>query len=156
EAFLKQVEARFRQGGSPVEEAVPQPLPAVATSAPLVGEADEDGLVRAIWADPFDETARLVYADRLEEQGKPVHGAILRPPRGERRELSIQLAEILREDAPCKFERWVVADGLVGVKIQARGLRSKRFEKEGAAWLRRHHVAEVIVEGGTSDWAALL
>lgn len=38
----------------------------------------EDTLLAAITADPADDTARLALADCLEEQGRPLHGELLR------------------------------------------------------------------------------
>jgi uncharacterized protein (TIGR02996 family) len=154
--LIEAVEARFRDGGPPVEEAAPAPLPAVARPpVPQLGQAEEDGLVRAIWADPFDEVPRLVYADWLDEQGKPLQAAILRAAPAEREEPANRLAALMHEDAPCKLKVALTEDGLVRGIISARALRSKPFERDGPAWLRRHHVAEVILEGKTSDMGAL-
>jgi uncharacterized protein (TIGR02996 family) len=69
--------------------------------APLLGTVDEDGLVRAIWADPFDEVPRLAYADWLDEQGKPLHAALLRAAPGEREEVAGRLVAQVSKDAPC-------------------------------------------------------
>ncbi len=154
--FIEAVTARFRDGGPPVQEEAPPPAVVVeAPSAPMIGVADEDGLVRAIWADPFDEVPRLVYADWLEEQGRPLHAAILRSPPGERKALASRLDAELRADTPWPFQCWVTPEGLIRVSIPVRSLRSKGFERYGPAWLRRHHVAEVAPDGTPSDWAAL-
>jgi len=40
--------------------------------------ADEDALVRAILADPRDDLTRDVYADWLEEHGRPLHASLVR------------------------------------------------------------------------------
>lgn len=153
--LIETVETRFHEGLPPVEESAPDPIPAVAAvSAPLIGAVDEDGLVRAIWTDPFDPVARLVYADWLYEQGKPVHAALLRSPLAERLSLGKQLTSLIRQDAPCPFTL-TLADGLPGVEISVRSLRSRAFEEHGPAWLRRHHVAEISPQGTPKDWAAL-
>ena len=36
---------------------------------------DENALLAAIWANPQDDTVRLVYADWLEETGDPARAA---------------------------------------------------------------------------------
>jgi uncharacterized protein (TIGR02996 family) len=155
-ALIELVETRFHNALPPVEEAAPAPVPAVvAPSAPLIGEADEDGLLRAIWADPFDEVAPQVYADWLEEQGKPLHAGILRATSGERAALTNRLDTQMQEDAPCAFTPGWARDGLVRVHIPVRSLRSKSFERDGPAWLRRHHVAEVCPQGTPGDWVGL-
>jgi hypothetical protein len=46
-------------------------------------------------------------------------------------------------------------EGLVRVVIAARALLSRPFERAGPTWLRRHHVAEVMIEGKKADMAAL-
>jgi uncharacterized protein (TIGR02996 family) len=154
-ALVEAVEARFRAGGPPVEEEGPAPQPAVAVPpAPLLGHADEDALVRAIWADPFDEVPRLAYADWLDEQGKPLQAAVLRAASGEREGPAGRLAALMHKDAPCTFKP-VLTDGLVRVAITARALRTKAFDRDGPTWLRRHHVTEVVLEGKTADMAAL-
>jgi uncharacterized protein (TIGR02996 family) len=154
--LLAAAEARFRDGGPPVQEADPEPVTAVpAPSAPLIGQADEDALVRAIWADPFDEAARLVYADWLEDQGAADHAAMLREPATARQPLMERIRARMREDAPCRFELGAEAEGLVLVTILVRSLRTKAFERDGPAWLRRHHIAEVCPEGSPRDWSAL-
>jgi uncharacterized protein (TIGR02996 family) len=75
------VEARFQQGLPPIEEA---PVALAQThesaSADTVGASDEDGLVRAILADPSDGLARDVYADWLEEHGAVQQAELLRLP----------------------------------------------------------------------------
>jgi uncharacterized protein (TIGR02996 family) len=156
-SLIEAVEARFRDGGPPMEEAAPAPvLPAIpAPSAPVTGHADEDGLVRSIWADPFDEVPRLIYADWLEEQGKPLHAAILRAAPAERSILVARLSKLVYEDAPCKVTLSLAEEGLLRVAIPVRSLRSKAFETHGPAWLRRHHIAEVCPSGTSSDWAGL-
>ncbi len=154
EAIIKLVEARYREGGPPVEEA-PAPSRAVpAPSAPVIGDADEDGLIRAIWADPWDETARLVYADWLEERGSPLHAAILRATPGERAGIAAGLDGVMKKDAPGGFKAALTDEGLVRVTIPLRVLKSAKFEGDGPAWMHRHHVAELIPDA-KSGWDAL-
>jgi uncharacterized protein (TIGR02996 family) len=156
-ALIEAVVARFRDGGPPIEDvaATPVPAPSPGPSAPLVGDAEEDGLMRAIWADTSDEVSRLVYADWLEERGEALHAAILRAQRGEYRHFRHQLEERMKKDAPCSFGVRVGDSGLVRVSIPVRSLRSKAFRRDGPAWLRQHHVGAVAPEGRPSDWAAV-
>lgn len=51
-------------------------IPGVDTHASTEEIMSEAGLVQAILANPWDETARLVYADWLEEQGDPLSGGV--------------------------------------------------------------------------------
>ena len=139
-----------------MEVAAPTPLPAVpAPSAPLVGDAAEDGLVRAIWADPFDEAVRAVYADWLEEHGSPEHAALLREAGDERMRTFQRIEARMKEDAPGTFTAWFTNDGLIAAGVPVRSLRSKAFERDGPTWLRRHHVAEVRPDGTPRDWTPL-
>jgi uncharacterized protein (TIGR02996 family) len=155
-ALIEAVAARFREGGPPLEEIKRPPVAAApAPSAPVVGAADEDGLVRALWADPFDELPRLAYADWLEEQAAPLHATILRAPPAERARLAGPLFAAMNGDAPFPFQGYLAEEGLVCVSIPVRSLRSKACERDGPAWLRRHHVAEVSPQGTPSDWKAL-
>jgi uncharacterized protein (TIGR02996 family) len=123
-------------------------------AVPGIGPAAEDGLVRDIWADPFDDAPRLIYADWLEDQGKPLQAALLRATPDQRLVLSPQLNAPMREDAPCSFTA-LPSSGPVQVGIPVRSLRSKAFEDRGPAWLRRHHVAEIFPNGSPRDWAGL-
>jgi hypothetical protein len=43
--------------------------------------------------------------------------------------------------------------GLLEVKVRVRGFVSKAFESEGPAWLRRHHIVRLALEGKTADWS---
>jgi uncharacterized protein (TIGR02996 family) len=156
--LIAAVEARFREGGPPVDDAPPAPPPvAVAVpSAPLIGKADEDGLIRAIWADPYDDVARAVYADWLEEQGKPHHAARLRATTDKEREKAMrQITASAMKEAPCALTLACTDEGLVRIQVSVRSLRTKGAERDGPAWLRRHHVAEVALEGTPRVWAAL-
>jgi uncharacterized protein (TIGR02996 family) len=158
--LITAVVERFRDRKPPLEEAaLPARPTAVASGAPArgVGDADEDGLVRAILADPFDEVARLVYADWLDDHGCPDHAALMRRTDNagrlrqclERVRRGIQ-AEFI--DVPIKtFEE----DGLLLVRLPLRALLTKTFERDGPAWLRRHHIAWAAPQGETKDWAKL-
>src|SRR6185369_12536161 len=61
---------RFRERRPPLADR-PPPLPASVAQSRVVGQGDEDALVRAILANPWDTLARSAYADWFEEQGKP-------------------------------------------------------------------------------------
>jgi uncharacterized protein (TIGR02996 family) len=156
-ALVKAAEERFREGKPPLEELPTIPAtPAPMVDAPVVGDADEDGLVRAIWADPWDEVARNVYADWLEEKGKPHHAALLRARKPKEREAALRRAQaVAQADAPCPLELVATEEGLLRVRVRLRPLRSKACERDGPAWLRRHSVAVIVPVGEASDWAAL-
>jgi uncharacterized protein (TIGR02996 family) len=147
------VEARFREGGPPLEETLPAEPACPAPDAPTVGDADEDGLVRAIWADPFDDVARSVYADWLEERGASQRAALLRPGEDHPGILS-SLWGRMSADAPCAVQACHSTAGLLHVSVSVRSLRSKAFQRDGPAWLRRHHVANLQADGTPGDWAA--
>jgi uncharacterized protein (TIGR02996 family) len=152
-ALLQAVETRFRKGGPPLEETLPAEPACPAPDAPTVGDADEDGLIRAIWADPFDELPRRVYADWLQEQGLPDHAALLGPANYQRPASFNRIVERMRKDAPVLFTPFLSEEGLLWVTIHTVALRSKAFKSDGPAWMRRHHVSEVQPEGTTRDWA---
>jgi uncharacterized protein (TIGR02996 family) len=46
--------------------------------APKAAASDFEGLLRAVFADPEDDTARLVFADFLEENNEPDRAALIR------------------------------------------------------------------------------
>ncbi len=154
-ALIQAVTARFRDGKPPLVDEVVPAVPRAVPDAPTVGDADEDGLVRAIWADPYDEVARLVYADWLEEHGRPLHAALLRASPEEQAALFASIESSARADAPAGLVALELEDGLVRARIAIRSLRSKAFERDGPDWLRRHCIAEVAPEGSPRDWAAL-
>jgi uncharacterized protein (TIGR02996 family) len=127
------------------------PLP----SARAVGEADEDGLVRAILADPWDDLARNVYADWLEENNSPLHAELMRLPPGDggARKIVDDLAGPILGPIPGGDKATLTqGDGLLIVRMQLRAFLSKRFQEEGPAWLRRHHVARIHLIGANKDW----
>jgi uncharacterized protein (TIGR02996 family) len=156
EGLVQMVEQRFRTGGPPVEPAPPKSLPAVpAPSAPLIGDADEDGLVRTIWADPFDDAAQAVYADWLEEHGSPDHAAAVREVGREAMRAFERIDARMMKEAPTPFRAWLTDESLIAVDIPVRALRSKAFASDGPAWLRRHHVAEIRPDGTPRNWSAL-
>ncbi len=119
-------------------------------------DADEDGLFRAVLADPWDALARGVYADWMEERGSAQAAASTRWAAPDRTAAASLLADAMRAGAPCDFAAVLSPEGLAGVAIAARTLASKRFEREGPAWLRRHHVAEVRPGGKAGGWPAVL
>ncbi len=149
------VEARFRDGLPPLEDASePRPLPAVPLpSVPVIGEAAEDGLVRAILADPWDELARNVYSDWLEDRDDTGQAALLRTNEAGRAALLEPVLAGLRQDAPLpNFTPSLTREGLLRIGVPVRSLRSKAFERDGPGWLRRHYVSEVQPEGTARDW----
>ncbi|HEY1186816.1 MAG TPA: TIGR02996 domain-containing protein [Gemmata sp.] len=153
--FIAEVEARFRENGPPVEESPAAPAqPAPPADAPTIGTVEENALVRAIWADPYDDLARQVYADWLEEQGSTLQAKLLRVISEQRPPLTRQLQERLGEDAPGPFTLTATSEGLLRISIPVRALRLKAFRENGATWLRRHHISEVTPTGTPTDWTA--
>ncbi len=114
--------------------------------------ADEDGLVRAILADPWDELARAAYADWLEEQGAPEHAKLMRSPRGTT--LDRLEALILQEFGGGRGGVSQV-DGLVVGQMRFETFLSDAFQRDGPAWMRRHHIA-VLRLAAHRDWRGLL
>jgi uncharacterized protein (TIGR02996 family) len=140
-------------------EATPKPVP-VASLAQVVGPADEDALVRAILADPFDDLARAAYADWLEEQGKPLHAELQRlPPAKEERRR--QLVEEVGTPAFQAFDcdtagyPYLDSDGLLTVPMQLQGFVAKYFQARAISCLSEHHIERLALAGKLKDWARL-
>jgi uncharacterized protein (TIGR02996 family) len=120
-----------------------------------VGDVDEDGLVRAILADPWDDVARSVYADWLEEQGAPQQAELLRLAPGDKgaREIVEALSGPVLASVPEKDKASLhEVDGILVVTMVLRGFATKRFGRDGPDWLRRHHIARLRIVGQTKDW----
>jgi uncharacterized protein (TIGR02996 family) len=146
-------------GKAPPPEAVPRPIPA-AQAGKVVGPADEDALVRAILADPWDELARAAYADWLEEQGKPLHAELQRLPWSEEARRQ-ELVEEVGRPAFKAFASSVASyphlweDGLLTVRMGMQGFVAKYFQARAAACLREHHIERIELEGKLKDWTRL-
>jgi uncharacterized protein (TIGR02996 family) len=113
--------------------------------------ADEDALVREIIADPWDALARSVYADWLDENGKPHHAGLVRDP-------GAGLPEQIRADVEGVFPRGVQAAhvaGMVSVRVDLRLFLTKKFQSAAPAWLRANHITRIRPGGNTKDWAKL-
>jgi uncharacterized protein (TIGR02996 family) len=149
----EQVADRFHKGLPPIPDEAPSPPTPLPADAAAIGHADEDGLVRAVWADPNDNVARSVYADWLEEHGSPLQAELLRSPAGNRGEFVEALAASVVGTLHAGDKATLMQeDGLLGVSMSMRGFLSKRFEAEGPAWMRRHHIARIRLSGQTKDW----
>ncbi len=140
--------------------------------------ADEDGLVRAILADPWDGLARSAYADWLEENNDFHHAGLMRlPPAGLARrpplgqvgsgyadwletlglpgaaggEQRDAIRRMAASDAP--VSRLAVAEvgGLPVATMPAAGYRAEAFQTHGAAWLRRHRIALLALTGPATE-----
>ncbi len=154
-AVAEAVERRFRERRGPLTEAPPAPaVVAAAPAAPaaVIGAAEEDGLVRAILADPHDGLPRMAYADWLEEQGKPLHAELMRLPRAKGPRHEALLAEIAKALAGSTLKVELLG-GLISARVMLRSFISKKFGDSAPAWLRGQHVTEVRVQGDTIDWA---
>jgi uncharacterized protein (TIGR02996 family) len=69
----------------------------LGTPEPEASVTDEQGLLAAIWADPHDDTPRLVYADWLQERDQPDRAEFVRT--------QIELATLDEwDDSPRKAE----------------------------------------------------
>jgi uncharacterized protein (TIGR02996 family) len=122
--------------------------------------ADEDGLVRAVLANPHDRLARSAYADWLEEQGKPLHAELYRGTRTVERErkLAAQLDDAIREACPYSragtldMSRGMLGGCILQMHMAPSAFISKKFQACGAALLREFHVVRVFLSGITKDW----
>jgi uncharacterized protein (TIGR02996 family) len=152
--LVARVTRRFSERQPPLQdEAVLQPAPtAPAVQAEVIGSAEEDGLVRAILADPRDAVARNAYADWLEEHDKPLHAELMRLPvvRGARTHAII--AEIAKALAGSTLTVESLG-GLVSARVMLRSFVSKKFGDNAPAWLRKQHVTELHIKGSIKDWA---
>jgi uncharacterized protein (TIGR02996 family) len=151
------VVARFRDGLPPLE---PAPVAAVAAApSHTIGQTDEDALVRAILADPYDELARAAYADWLEERGKPLPAQLLRLPAEEITARSQPIIDQLRPAISAAFASDGAGgataqpvSGLIDVPMQMFAFIGKSFQSRAASLLREQHVAGIDLEGTTKDW----
>jgi uncharacterized protein (TIGR02996 family) len=123
-----------------------------AAAAEVIGSAEEDGLVRAILADPRDALARNAYADWLEEQGKPLHAELMRLPPSKGERAKAILAEIAKALAGSTLTVESLG-GLVSARVMLRSFVSKKFGDNAPAWLRGQHVTELRIKGSIKDWS---
>jgi uncharacterized protein (TIGR02996 family) len=154
-ALADAVSARFRDRGPPLVIVAPGP-PVPIAPVVTVGDADEDGLVRAVLADPYDGLARSAYADWLEEQGKPLHAELMRLPPGAPRVASI-LAR-LRPDLAAAFggaAPQVGEDGLIVVPMKLSDFLKKGFQSRAGEAVRSCGVTGAEMTSGTKDWTKL-
>ena len=151
------VRERFAKRLPPL--ATPLPLPATALAGPASlpeQQADEDGLLEAMLIAPHDPVPRLVYADWLEEQGETDRAALLRLTGAPDEALLARVTPDLKANdlggalVHSRFEH-----GLLYVSLQMRGMLAKTFQRDGAAWLRRHRVFGVHLLGSTKQWAKI-
>lgn len=163
--LARAVEERYKTQAPPLTDAPPAPPPVVgpAVAARAVGPADEDGILAAIVADPGDETVRLIYADWLEENGAAELAELVRLGRNanvtdqtpRRAHLVSRLSEAIRSAYPRYIYRVAFDAGLPQVWMQIRGVLTQAFDTTAPAWLRRHHVHELCLDGRTQDWTRL-
>jgi uncharacterized protein (TIGR02996 family) len=119
--------------------------------------SDEDGLVRALLADPWDELARSAYADWLDDHGEALHAEVLRARGTPRRvEATNRIRERMRETF-AQFSLDVIRpSGLLFVTMPTVTYLSPQFQGIGADWLRRNHVAVLSLGGRSGDWAGVV
>jgi uncharacterized protein (TIGR02996 family) len=119
----------------------------------MTADADEDALVREILADPWDELARNVYADWLEDHGRPHHAELARGPakRNDQRVDDEGYWQAARAAAPRPGVRLIHRSGFVAAQVSGRDFVSKQFQADGPAWLRAHHITWLELEGAL-DW----
>ncbi len=117
------------------------------------GTADEDALVREILADPSDAVARSVYADWLEDNGRPHHAELARFPteRDDERIDTDEYWEKARAAAPKPGIRIIHRSGFAAAQVSGRDLTSKPFLAGGPAWLHAHHITWLEVDN-VGDW----
>ncbi len=122
--------------------------------------ADEDGLIRAILADPHDTLARAAYADWLEERGKPVHAQLYRGVKkvDQERKLTGQLDKAIKKAHPDSragtlyLNRGVLAGRVLQMKMPPSAFISKKFQACAGEILREYHVVRLVLSGTTKDW----
>jgi uncharacterized protein (TIGR02996 family) len=154
--LIAAVEARFQQSLPPLEDAPAAPAPAPApVSAASVGASDEDGLVRAILADPSDGLARRVYTDWLEEHGAARQAELMRLPPGEKKRRGT-LLKALRQavDAAFPYEGLTIEEdnGLLSVTVSMRTFLKKSFQEAAPKWLDEQHITWVRLVGQSKNW----
>jgi uncharacterized protein (TIGR02996 family) len=116
-----------------------------------VGPVDEDGLVRALLADPHDELARAAYADWLEEQGDALLAELMRLGPGavpRRREIRAVLEEKAKADG---FVGLYDHESVLYATLTVRAFLSSAFQKAGPELLRRHRITKLRLEGN-GNW----
>jgi uncharacterized protein (TIGR02996 family) len=144
------IEAAEKRTAPPPEEVRPA---AVAAAVEVRGAADEDGLVRALLAAPWDDLARAAYADWLEEQGKPLHAALMRRAHDSLEPVEWAVAGPIHNEFPNGVMAVDLEGGLLTVRLRMRMFLTKAFEAVGPSWLRQHHIARLALTGRASDWA---
>lgn len=131
-------------------------MPTESDSRRLRGGADEDALVQDILADPWDQLARSVYADWLEDHGRPHHAELARAPttRDDQRVDEEGYWQKARAAAPKPAVRIIHRRGFAAAQMSARDFLSRPFQADGPAWLRSNHITWLELESAT-DWANL-
>jgi uncharacterized protein (TIGR02996 family) len=111
-------------------------------------DADEDALVRAVLADPYDTLARNVYADWLEDHARPHHAELARhPTKGNDQRVDVDGPfQDARATAPRPAVRLIHRSGFLAAQMPIRDFLSKQFQEAGAAWLRANHVTWLELE----------
>jgi uncharacterized protein (TIGR02996 family) len=112
--------------------------------------ADEDGLVRALLADPWDELARNAYADWLEENGAQEQAKLMRGPQGVRLD---RLEAQARQAFGAHHAGVSKCDGLLVGQMRFETFLTEDYRREGPAWMRRNHIAVLGLASG--DWRRL-
>jgi uncharacterized protein (TIGR02996 family) len=138
----------------PADLAPPPPLP--QTDGPV----DEDGLWQAIVDDPDDDLPRLIYADWLDENGRPERAELIRlqcdPSRHDQSPRERQLIEQNRAEwlgplhphvESVRFER-----GLMRVAVSMRTFLTRAFQSNAPGWLRQIRASGLELWGTTKDW----
>lgn len=114
--------------------------------------ADEDGLVRALFADPWDELARNAYADWLDDHDAPLHAALMRAGNSPVR---AGLYKSLRGRLHQTFSQFaldvITPSWLLGALMPTSTFLSPHFQSIGAEWLQSNHVAYVGLGGPAYD-----
>jgi uncharacterized protein (TIGR02996 family) len=114
---------------------------------------DEEGLVRALLADPWDGLARSAYGDWLEENGRPLHAELVRSPPNNRRLGDTPAGDALRAGCPAVRLSVYQRGGIPSVRIGMAAFRTKAFQRDGPAWMRANHITGLELEGHTKDWS---
>src|SRR5262249_30993598 len=115
---------------------------------------DEEGLVRAILADPWDDLARSAYGDWLEEQGQELLADLARtPPVAGRRLSRTPVGDALLAGCPPVQMALFHREGFPSVRIGMAAFRTKACQGGVPDWMRANRITGLELDGQTKDWA---
>jgi uncharacterized protein (TIGR02996 family) len=115
---------------------------------------ENEGLVRAVLADPWDELSRNVYADWLEEQGEALLAELARrPPAPSRRLDKTPVGDALLSGCPPVQMALFHQGGFPSVRIGMAAFRTKACQTGVPGWMKANRITGLELDGQTKDWA---